>query len=249
MSKTLAGKVALVTGGSRGIGAAIAKKLAEQGADVAISYAASADKANEVVKDIEAKGVRAAAFKADQAKTDEVEGLVQSVVKRFGKIDILVNNAGVFATASVNERGNNLAELERLFAINVGGVATAVRTVAPLMKNGGRIISIGSVAGDTSPWPGFADYSATKGAVAAYTRGWARDLGARGITVNDVQPGPIDTDMAPKEGELADGLKSRTALGRYGKAEEVAAAVAFLASPEAGYITGTTINVDGGFNA
>ena len=201
------GKVALVTGGSRGIGAAIAKKLAEQGADVAISYAASADKANEVVKDIEAKGVRAEAFRADQAKTDEVEGLVQSVVKRFGKIDILVNNAGVFATASVNERGNNLAELERLFAINVGGVATAVRTVAPLMKNGGRIISIGSVAGDTSPWPGFADYSATKGAVAAYTRGWARDLGARGITVNDVQPGPIDTDMAPKEGELADGLK------------------------------------------
>ena len=249
MSKELNGKVALVTGGSRGIGAAIAKALADDGADVAVSYAASADKADAVVKELRKKGVRAEAFRADQANTKEVEGLVETVVKRFGRLDILVNNAGVFASAPVHDRANNLAELERLFAINVGGVATAVRTAAPLMPDGGRIISIGSVAGDTSPWPGVADYSATKGAVAAYTRGWARDLGPRGITVNTVQPGPIDTDMAPQEGEVADGLKARTVFGRYGKPEEVAAAVAFLASPAAAYITGTTLNVDGGYSA
>ena len=249
MSKELNGKVALVTGGSRGIGAAIAKALADDGADVAISYAASADKADAVVKELRKKGVRAEAFRADQANTKEVEGLVEAVVKRFGRLDILVNNAGVFASGPVHDRANNLAELERLFAVNVGGVATAVRTAAPLMPDGGRIISIGSVAGDTSPWPGIADYSATKGAVAAYTRGWARDLGSRGITVNTVQPGPIDTDMAPQDGEVADGLKARTVLGRYGKPEEVAAAVAFLASPAASYITGTTLNVDGGYSA
>ena len=249
MSKELNGKVALVTGGSRGIGAAIAKALADDGADVAISYAASADKAEAVVKELRKKGVRAEAFRADQANTKEVEGLVEAVVKRFGRLDILVNNAGVFASGPVHDRANNLAELERLFAINVGGVATAVRTAAPLMPDGGRIISIGSVAGDTSPWPGIADYSATKGAVAAYTRGWARDLGPRGITVNNVQPGPIDTDMAPQDGDVADGLKARTVFGRYGKPEEVAAAVAFLASPKAAYITGTTLNVDGGYNA
>jgi 3-oxoacyl-[acyl-carrier protein] reductase len=248
-AKKLSGKVALVTGGSRGIGAAIANALADDGADVAISYAASADKAAAVVKELLAKGVRAHAFKADQADAQQVAGLVNAVVDRFGKLDILVNNAGVFANAPVDVRTNNLDELERLFAVNVGGVAAAVRTAAPLMASGGRIISIGSVAGDTSPWPGVADYSATKGAVAAYTRGWARDLGPKGITVNTVQPGPIDTDMAPKEGELADGLKARTALGRYGKAEEVAAAVSFLAGPDAAYITGTTLNVDGGFNA
>jgi 3-oxoacyl-[acyl-carrier protein] reductase len=249
MSKTLTGKVALVTGGSRGIGAAIARALADDGADVAISYSASPDKAKAVVNDLLAKGVRAHAFKADQANTKEVEALVKSVVERFGRLDILVNNAGVFATGQVQDRANNLAELDHLFAVNVGGVAAAVRTAAPLMREGGRIISIGSVAGDTSPWPGVADYSATKGAVAAYTRGWARDLGPKGITVNDVQPGPIDTDMAPRDGELADGLKARTVLGRYGKPEEVAAAVAFLASPAAAYITGATLNVDGGFNA
>ena len=175
---------------------------------------------------------------------------MQSVVKRFGRIDILVNNAGVFVTASVHERVNNLAELEQLFAVNVGGVATAVRAAAPLMKTGGRIISIGSVVGDSSPWAGIADYSATKGAVAAYTRGWARDLGPEGHHGQRRAARPDrHRHERRKNGELADGLKARTALGRYGKAEEVAAAVAFLASPEAGYITGTTLNVDGGFNA
>jgi len=248
--RPLAGKVALVTGGSRGIGAAIARSLADDGADVAISYSASADKAKAVVNDLLEKGVRAHAFKADQADAKAVEALVKSVVERFGRLDILVNNAGVFVTGQVHDRANNLAELDRLFAVNVGGVAAAVRAAAPLMGEGGRIISIGSVVGDATPWPGASDYSASKGAVAAYTRGWARDLGPKGITVNNVQPGPIDTDMNPAaNGEFANLQNTKTALGRYGKPEEVAAAVAFLASPSAAYITGATLNVDGGFNA
>jgi len=249
MSKTLTGKVALVTGGSRGIGAAIAKALADDGADVAISYSSSPDKAKQVVNELLAKGVRAHAFKADQAKAEEVEALVNDVSERFGHLDILVNNAGVFATGQVHDRANNLAELDHLFAVNVGGVVAAVRAAVPLMNGGGRIISIGSVVGEQSPFAGIADYSATKAALLGYTRGWARDLGPKGITVNTVQPGPIDTDMNPSNSEFADAQKTRTALGRYGKAEEVAAAVAFLASPEAGYITGTTLTVDGGYNA
>jgi 3-oxoacyl-[acyl-carrier protein] reductase len=250
MTKTLSGKVALVTGGSRGIGAAIARALAYDGADVAISYSASPDKAKDVVNDLLAKGVRAHAFRADQANAKEVEALVKLVVERFGRLDILVNNAGVFATDQVHDRANNLPELDRLFAVNVGGVAAAVRTAAPLMEKGGRIISIGSVVGDRAPFAGIGDYSATKGAVAAYTRGWARDFGPKGITVNNVQPGPIDTDMNPAgNGDFSAAMSSGTALGRYGKPEEVAAAVAFLASPAAAYITGATLNVDGGYNA
>ncbi len=249
MSKELNGKVALVTGGSRGIGAAIAKALADDGADVVISYAASAGKAEAVVKELKQKGVRAVAFKADQADAKEVEALVKTVVEHFGRLDILVNNAGVFVTGQVHDRANNLAELDRLFAVNVGGVAAAVRAAAPLMGDGGRIISIGSVVGENSPFPGIADYSATKAAIIGYTRGWARDLGPKGITMNTVQPGPIDTDMNPADGEFAATQKAATALGRYGKPEEVAAAVAFLASRNAAYITGTTLTVDGGFNA
>jgi 3-oxoacyl-[acyl-carrier protein] reductase len=250
MSKKLTGKVALVTGGSRGIGAAIARALADDGADVAISYASSESKAYAVVEDLVARGVRAHAFKADQGNTDEVNVLVKSVLQHFGRLDILVNNAGVFTLGQVHDRANNLDELDRMFAVNVGGVATAVRAAAPLMGDGGRIISIGSVVGESTPFAGAADYSATKAALLGYTRGWARDLGPKGITVNTVQPGPIDTDMNPAgNGEFSDTQKGMTALGRYGTAEEVAAAVAFLASPNAGYITGTTLTVDGGFNA
>ena len=251
MSKKLKGKVALVTGGSRGIGAAIAEVLADEGADVAISYAASAAKADEVVTTLQKKGVRAAAFKADQGKTDEVRDLVAKVNKDFGRIDILVNNAGVFVLGQVQDqdRSNNLDDFERMFAVNVGGVVSAVRAAVPHMSEGGRIISIGSVVGEATPFPGAADYSATKAALLGYTRGWARDLGPKGITVNTVQPGPIDTDMNPDDGDFAAAQKAKTALGRYGTSEEVAAAVAFLASPEAAYITGSVITVDGGFNA
>jgi 3-oxoacyl-[acyl-carrier protein] reductase len=249
-TKKLAGKVALVTGGSRGIGAAIARALADDGADVAISYSASADKAKAVLNELLQKGVRAHAFKADQANPQEVSALVKSVVERFGHLDILVNNAGVFATGQVHDRANNLSELDHLFAVNVGGVASAVRAAAPVMSEGGRIISIGSVVGERSPFPGIGDYSATKAAILGYTRGWARDFGPRGITVNNVQPGPIDTDMNPAgNGDFSAAQSAATALGRYGKPEEVAAAVAFLASPAAAYITGTTLTVDGGFNA
>jgi 3-oxoacyl-[acyl-carrier protein] reductase len=247
--KPLAGKVALVTGGSRGIGAAIAKELADQGADVAVSYGASAEKAEAVAKALVGKGVRAKAYKADQGDARQAAELVKTVAREFGRLDILVNNAGVFAGAEVNDSAADTEALANLFAVNVGGVAAAVRAAAPLMAEGGRIITVGSVAGEKSPWPGVADYSATKAAVAGYTRGWARDLGPRGITVNNVQPGPIDTDMAPKDGPLEALLRTGTALGRYGKPEEVAAAVAFLASPAAAYITGASINVDGGFSA
>jgi len=249
MSKTLTGKVALVTGGSRGIGAATARALADQGADVAISYAASVDKAAAVVRELEGKGVRAAAFKADQADPAQVAGLVNAVAERFGRLDILVNNAGVFVTGAVDNPANAIAEFERQFAVNVGGVAAAVREAVRIMPDGGRIITVGSGVGSRVGFPGMADYSATKAAVVGYAKGWARDLGPKGITVNVVQAGAVDTDMNPADGAFAPTMTAATALGRYGRPEEIAAAITFLASPAASYITGTTLNVDGGYGA
>lgn len=246
---SLTGKTALVTGGSRGIGAAIARRLAAEGASVAISYSASGDRAAALASDIAKTGARVEAFKADQAKPAEVQGLVRAVLKSFGRLDILVNNAGVYVTGTVDDPAYDAAAFDRQLAINVGGVAAAVREAAKVMGRGGRIVNIGSVIGERAGWPGVGDYGATKAAVALYSRGWARDLGPKGVTVNTVQPGPIDTEMNPADGPNAAGITASLPLGRYGKAEEVAAAVAFLAGPEAGFITGATLNVDGGYGA
>jgi 3-oxoacyl-[acyl-carrier protein] reductase len=245
-SKPLDGKVALVTGGSRGIGAAIVRRLAGDGAAVVFSYAASRERADDLVREIEAQGRKAVAIKADQAVATDVAGLVGQAHAAFGRLDILVNSAGVFVTGMVGDPAADIAAFDRQIDINVKGVAAAVRAAVPLLADGGRIVSIGTTGAVHIAFPGAADYIATKAAVAAYTRGWSRDLGPRNITVNIVQPGAINTDMNPETGPFAEVLKGLASLGRYGQPEDIAAAVAFLASPDAGYITGATLNVDGG---
>jgi len=245
----LAGKVALVTGGSRGIGAAIVRRLVRDGADVAFSYSASAAKAEALAAELRASGRQVIAIQADQGITADVTALVQRTHAELGRLDILVNSAGVFVTGPVDDAQADMDAFDRQLAVNVKGVATAVRAAVPLMADGGRIVSIGTTGADHVPFAGAADYIATKAAVAAYSRGWARDLGARNITVNVVQPGAINTEMNPETGPFADTLKGLAALGRYGQPEDIAAAVAFLAGPDASYITGATLNVDGGQSA
>lgn len=248
-AKNLNGKTALVTGGSRGIGAATARALAAAGADVAISYANSKEKAESVVQDLKALGVRAAAFQADQGDDAQSAALVNRVIDYFGRLDILVNNAGVAAFGDIADASADQSALARQWAVNVNGVAATTRAAARVMNEGGRIISVSSTVGKRVPFVGLADYAAGKAALIAYTRGWARDLGAKKITVNAVSPGPIDTDMNPASGPYGEYVKTATALGRYGQPEEVAAAVLFLASPEASYVTGVTLDVDGGQSA
>lgn len=242
-------RIALVTGGSRGIGAAIVKKLAADGNKVAFTYLNAEDKATELVNEIRKTGGEAIAIKADSGETGSAEKAVEKTVEQFGGLDILVNSAGVTTFSLVDNGGEEIASVERLFAVNLHGVAATVRAAAKHLGNGGRIISIGSTFADRLANAGFADYAASKAAVAGYTRGWAWDLGKKGITVNTVQPGPIDTDMNPDGSEFSDKVKPGIALGRYGKAEEIAAVVSFLASPDASFVTGSTITVDGGQNA
>ncbi len=246
MSK-LTKKVALVTGGSRGIGAAIAKRLASDGASVAFTYAKDADAASSVVKAIEQAGGKAIAIQADAADAKAVKGAVEKAVATLGRLDVLVNNAGTAIPKKFEE--TTLEELDRVIDINVRGVFVATQAALKHMNDGGRVIMIGSCVGERMMTPGLVPYSATKGAVKMFTQGLSREVGDRGITVNNVQPGPIDTDLNPAAGDWAVPQKAVTALGRFGTVDEVAALVAFIASPESSYITGANLTVDGGTNA
>jgi 3-oxoacyl-[acyl-carrier protein] reductase len=243
----LTGKAALVTGASRGIGAAIARRLARDGCAVAISYAASPDRAKAVVDEIRAGGGPAAACPADAGDAPAVVAAVDAAAERFGRLDILVNNAGMGVAASLE--AIELADYDRCFAVNVRGVFVAIKAAARHMQRGGRIITIGSINADHIPFAGGAVYAATKAAVAGLTRGVARDLGPRGITVNVIQPGPVDTDMNPADGPWAAAAKAAMALGEYGAPDDIAALVAFVASPQARFITGASLNIDGGYTA
>lgn len=245
--KSLEGKVAIVQGGSRGIGAAIVRRLAREGAAVAFTYASSAARADALVAEVTANGGKCLAICADSADVAALQQAVRQAAEHFGKLDILVNNAGVLSWAPTEEFP--LDELDRTFAINIRGVFVASQEAARHMNDGGRIINIGSTNAERVPVAGGAVYAMSKSALVGLVKGMARDLGPRRITVNNVQPGPIDTEMNPAEGEFADQLKALMALDRYGKADEIAAFVTYLAGPEAGYITGASLTIDGGFSA
>src|SRR6201993_4953931 len=243
----LAGKVAIVTGGSRGIGAAITKRLAGDGASVAFTYTKGADAAASVVKEIEGAGGKALAIQADAADADAVKAAVEKTVAKFGKLDVLVNNAGTAIPKKFEE--TTLEELDRVIDINLRGVFVTTQAALKHMNDGGRIITIGSSVGERMLVPGLVPYSATKAAIRMFTQGLSREVGDRGITVNNVQPGPIDTDLNPAAGDWAVPQKAVTALNRFGSVDDVAALVAFVAGPEASYITGANLTVDGGTNA
>ena len=243
----LANKAVLVTGGSRGIGAAIAERLAADGANVAITYTKGADAAASVVRAIERNGGKAIAIQADAADAKAVKAAVEKTVATFGRLDVLVNNAGTAFPKPFVEA--TLEEMNRVIDINIRGVYVATQAALKHMNSGGRIIMIGSAVGERVAAPGLVPYAGTKGAVKMFTQALAREIGGRGITVNNVQPGPIDTELNPAAGDWAVPQKAATALNRYGRVEEVAALVAFIAGPESSYITGANLTVDGGMNA
>jgi len=241
----LAGRRALVTGASRGIGAEIVRRLAADGAAVAFTYNSSPEPAEELAATLTAAGAKVVAIQADAADAQAVATAVDTAVAELGGLDILVNNAGVASGALIEDF--DLEEFDRIVNINVRGVFATTKAAVPHLGAGGRIINIGSVNAERVPVPAFSVYALSKAAVAGFTKGLARELGPRGITVNNVQPGPIATDMNPAEGPLADQMTPLLAVGHYGQTSDVAGAVAFLASPESGYITGIALNVDGGF--
>ena len=246
-NNSLANKVALVTGGSRGIGAGIAKRLAADGASVAITYSKGADAAASVVKAIESAGGKALAIQADGTNAAAVKKAVEQTVATFGQLDILVNNAGTAIPKPFEEA--TLEELDQVIDLNLRGILVTTQAALKHLPDGGRIIMIGSCLGERTMTPGLAAYSATKAAVKLFTQGLSREVGTRGITVNNVQPGPIDTELNPAAGDWAAPQIANTALKRYGHVDEVAALVAFVAGPEASYITGANLTVDGGTNA
>lgn len=247
MKNVLQNKRALVTGGSRGIGAGIVRRFAREGVNVAFTYSSSPEAAGALAKEAEALGVKALAIQADSANAAAVTAAVERVVADFGGIEILVNNAGIAVMAPLEEF--KLADFDRTLAINVRAVFVATQAAARHMKEGGRIINIGSTNADRMPFPGGAVYAMSKSALQGLVQGLSRDLGPRGITINNVEPGPVTTDMNPNEGEFASMLKKVNALPRYGTVEEIAGMVAYLASPEAAYVTGANLKIDGGFSA
>jgi NAD(P)-dependent dehydrogenase (short-subunit alcohol dehydrogenase family) len=250
MSKPLQNKVALVTGGSRGLGEATARALADAGADVAITYVASADRAADVVKELEDKGVQAAAFRSDQADATLAPQLIDDVVARFGGLDVLVNNAAIsVAGKTIDDPSVDTAELDLMHATNYTGVIAIIRAAAKVMRDNGRIINIGSGIGSRAGLPGFADYAATKAGLTGYTKGVARDLGRRGITVNMVQAGLMQTSMSPPSPEALEVMVSGLSIKRVSDPAETATVIAFLASPAASYITGAVIDANGGYTA
>jgi len=248
MNHQLENKRALVTGGSRGIGAAIVKRLAREGAHVALTYVSKPDQANETAKAAQALGVQAIAIQADSADAKAVVAAVERTVRELGGIDILVNNAGIGVIAPIDDY--RLEDFDRTLAVNLRAVFVATQAAVKHMKTGGRVITIGSCNADRMPFGGGAVYAMSKAALVGLVKGLARDLGPRGITINNVQPGPIDTDMNPADSDFAEMLRKQVmALPRYGTADEIAAMVAYLAGPEAGFVTGASLTIDGGFTA
>jgi len=243
----LQNKRALVTGGGRGIGAGIVRRLAQEGAHVALTYVSKPEQANETARDVEAFGVKSLAIQADSADAQAVTSAIDRAAAEFGGLDILVNNAGIAMFASLDDF--SLADFDRMLAINLRAVFVATQAAAKHMSSGGRVIMIGSCNADRMPWGIGAVYSMTKAGLVGLTKGLSRELGPRGITVNNVQPGPIDTDMNPAQGDFADSIRALMALPRYGSVDEVASMVAYLAGPEAGFITGASLTIDGGFTA
>ncbi|WP_244850368.1 SDR family oxidoreductase [Caballeronia sp. SL2Y3] len=247
MANSLSGKIAFVTGGARGIGAAVVSRLAAEGAAVAFTYRGSAAQASALAAKIEETGGRVLAIQSDAADADALTRAIEQAARHFGKIDVLVNNAGVLYLGPVD--AFSLDDFDKTVAVNVRAVFVATKAVLPYMPAGGRIVNIGSTNADRMPFPGGAAYAMSKAALQGLVKGLARDLGPKGITVNNVQPGPVDTDMNPEQGEFGSALHALMAVQRHAKADEIAAMVAYVAGPEASFVTGASLMIDGGFSA